>query len=119
MALIPVRYSHAATTATRIATCQARIRQRSEVMGLPRYAREASCIRSARLRLRLAKPLPPRLRLHLAGHEFLAEGVPDLTVLAGVLLGLADADHVAGARELDGVDQLDAPGPARHHHHPV
>src|SRR6185503_3824211 len=119
MALIPVRYSHAPTIATRIASCQARILQRSAVMPCPRSARTPSCIRSPRLRLRLAKPLPARLRLHLAKLELLAQGVPDLAVLAGVLLGFADADHVTGSRKLHVVDELDAPRAARHHHDAV
>ena len=51
--------------------------------------------------------------------EFLAQGVPDLGVLARVLVGLAEADHVAGARQLHVVDQLDAAGPAGHHHDAV
>ena len=87
MALTRVRYSHAATMATRMASCHASTRQRSALTpgapGIPRRGRA----RSRRTRAGI-----PRSR---------------------------DLDHVARARKLDVVDELDGSRPPRHHHHPV
>src|SRR5262245_23780524 len=114
MALMPVRYSHAATIATRIASCQASTRHRSDFTRALAPLGTPSCIRSPRLRLRLANQLPP-----LIPRELLTQLVPDLAVLARVLVRLAQADHVARPRQLHVVHALDASRPAGHHHDAV
>src|SRR4026209_288011 len=112
---MPVSHCHAASTATRISTCQARMRRRS--VGMLADSPFTSSGPSAAG----AQTWPP----HSPGRptarcgwpswrgrpEFFAEGVPDLAVLAGVLVGLAEMDDVARARQLHVVDLLDAPRP--------
>src|SRR4029450_11806951 len=119
MALMPVRYCHAASTTTRISGCQARMRARSLVM--PGIAAAVGRRVDGRLLLQ-SSSLPQRRSARCVGPscggrpEFFSEGVPDLAVLAGGLVGLAEVDDVAGTRQLHVVDLLDAAGPARHDH---